>query len=759
MLLNDQHRQLPGTQKGSFTIAYIKFSAYTVPIHEKIEACRRAIREKGAVDQIIMQGIFFGLPRSGKTSTKKRLTGKKPSLEQPSTGVAEEVTRVEIEGQQPILEQPSTGVAEEVTRVEMEDIEKTTVQLLSPSIWNEVTDLSEEAAIVVEDVTTHFTQDRESSVASRKLVKQIMKSQATAPIPTVFQRIIRKAKKNFVQKSNAVDIVPPSADIEHTPQEESITASSDPMEILGFALQKSAIIKHQGRILQFTLYISDAGGQPEFQESLPALVSGPSVYFLTFPLHKGLNEKIPVEYQHPSGRSIIPFEASCTTKEILLSSLASIASTRSYIKLEDGKPVTPKVLFIATHKDKLLSEQDLQKIDQELQDIVRQSTIAKEMIVFCSEKQMVFALDNTSDDDKDIQQVRNAVERLGSQSDDYKIRTPHTWMLFAVTLRHVPGRVLSIEDCMQVANECGIKDRGELDDALWFLHHNIGIVRHFQEVPELRDVVIKEPQYIFDKVTELIIQTFTFDKIGPIKCEEFMKMGLFSADVFSKYLISDSDTLTGDQLAIALKHLHVIAPIEENGTDVKYFAPVALSHAELPPDSQSEEIIPSIRIVFGSGFCPKGMFGALLVSLIKQQKISQLDCKLKEDRIYRDQICLSIGPYDSFQFSLSPTYIKISLSSTTDRNRKVPLGQVCCDVRREIESSIHSVTETLHYTQRASHSLAFACPEPPPHDQSHSAIINFSPKGEPCTMTCQLTGKLYPDLPDRHMVWFYEVGS
>ena len=108
---------------------------------------------------------------------------------------------------------------------------------------------------------------------------------------------------------------------------------------------------------------------------------------------------------------------------------------------------------------------------------------------------MVFALDNTSNDDKDIQQVRDAVEWLGLQSDDYKIRTPHSWMLFAVTLRHLPGRVLSIEDCMQVANECGIKDRGELDDALWFLHHNVGIVRHFQEVPELRDVVIKEPQY------------------------------------------------------------------------------------------------------------------------------------------------------------------------------------------------------------------------------------------------------------------------
>ena len=65
---------------------HIKISAYTVPIHEKVEACRQAIREKGAVDQIIMQGIFFGLLRSGKTSTKKHLTGQKPALEQANTG-------------------------------------------------------------------------------------------------------------------------------------------------------------------------------------------------------------------------------------------------------------------------------------------------------------------------------------------------------------------------------------------------------------------------------------------------------------------------------------------------------------------------------------------------------------------------------------------------------------------------------------------------------------------------------------------------
>ena len=706
-----------------------------------MEACRQAIKEKGAIDQIILQGIFFGLPRSGKTSTKKRLIGHKPSLEQASTGVAEEVTHIEIE-----------------------EIEKTTVQLVPQLSWNEIADLSEEAVMAVEDITSHFTRKSHSS-KSKKLVKKIMKSPATLPTRNKIGKIVRKVKKRLAHKSNvatiAVTASSTESDTQLFSQQESACASSDPMEFLNYSLQNSTLIRCQGRLVQITLYISDAGGQPEFQESLPALVSGPSIYFLTFPLHKGLNDKCPVEYQHPDGRSIVPFEASCTTKEILLSCLASIASTRSYCKVDDESIVTPKVLFIATHMDKLGSEQDLRKIDQELQDVVKSTNTYKDgMIVFSSVKQnlMVFALDNTSDDNKDIQQVKEAVEHLGLESNDYKVSTPYTWMLFAVTLRHIPGRVLSIDDCMKVAQECGITEAKELHEALWFLHHNVGIVRHFQEVPELRDVVIKEPQYVFDKVTELIIQTFMFDdNIGPHKHEECVKLGLFPSDVFHKHLTTDSDVLKGDMLASLLKHLHVVAPLEEKGAIVKYFAPAALAHAQLPPKEQTEEVIPPIMIVFESGFCPKGMFGALLVSLLKQRKLSQHDCNLKEDRIYRDQICLAIGPYDSFQFSLSPMYIKIALSTTIDDDRHVSLGRVCCDVRREIETSILAITEALHYTQKAAHSLAFACPEPPPHDQSHGATINFH-DSKPCTMTCPTTRNVHK-LPDGCLFWFDEVGK
>ena len=705
--------------------------AYTIPVHGKLEACRQAIKEKGAIDHIVMQGIFFGLPRSGKTSTKKRLIGKKAAKEQPSTGVLEEVTQIEIE--------------------------KTTVQLFSQSYWSEVADLSEEAAIVADDVTEHFTLSCNSS-GNSKMLKRIMKLRATIPNENVIQNIVHKVKMMFVQRSTNTAVPDHSSDA-HVSHQENATVSSDPIEVLHSALKERRVMKHQGKTLQCTLYLSDVGGQPEFQEILPALVSGPSIYFLTFPLHKGMNDKCTVEYQHPNGRSIVPFEASYMIKDVLLSSLASIASTQSYVRIVDGKTVTPKVLFVATHKDKLESEQQFLDIDRELQEIVKNTNAYIEnMIVFCSKDQMSFAVSNISDNSEDIKRLRDAVERISEQSDDYKVQTPYTWMLFAVTLRHLPGRVLSIDDCMKVGRECGIRKRSELNDALWYLHHNVGVIRHFQEVPELQDVVIKEPQYLFDKITELIVNTFTFEGVGPFMHNEFLNKGIFTYEAFSKYLVTDSDILASEKFAILLKHLHVIAPIEEAGKIVKYFTPAALSHAKLPPETQTEdsEVIPPIMIIFKSGFCPKGMFGALIVNLLEKHKISQYECKLKEDKIYRNQICLSIGPYDSFQLSLSPTCIKVALNTTTHHNRKVTLGQICCALRLEIERSICAINTLFHYTQRSAHSLAFSCPEPPPHDQSHAATINFSPQHEPCTMTCLLNRKFY-DLPDKCMVWFDEV--
>ena len=652
----------------------------------------------------------MGFPRSGKTSTKKRLLGKRPSRQQASTGIAEKASRVEIE--------------------------KTTVQSLSPANWHEIDDLDEETAVIIDDISSfEFQKER-----ARK----------------DFVKLIKDKDDSFAAQAVGVQNLSSQEAHQTSPAEFNPATISEYLKDV-----RKFERKYHTRIKPWTIYLKDTGGQPEFQELLPALVVGPSLYFLFFRLDQDLNMKYLIQYEHPtSGRLIEPFEASFTMKEALLQFLASIASTRSYTKLEDKTPVTPKVLFIGTHKDKLESEQQLMKIDQNLQQaICKTNAFEEEMIEFATKDNLILAIDNFSEDDKDVQRIRDVVERIGMRNDVYNVPTPHSWLLFSIFLRKQRKKVLNLDTCMEIANKCGIDTSKELQNALWFLHHNTGVVCYFQDVLPLKNVVIVEPQYIFDKLTELIVNTLTFEEVGKPQYDEFIKKGIFSSDIVQK-LTTESDGLNGEQLPALLEYLHIVSPIEEGGKIIKYFAPCALTHAKTAPSISHPTFgVPSILLAFKSGYCPKGIFGSLVVKLLDKDKPSKFTWILEEDHIYRDQLLLSVGPFDSFRFRVSATFIRIDLATSLNApSRPVSLKDVCRDVRYCIEKSIKFVSKKLHYTHKAAHSLAFLCPGP--HDDintadTHPATINIF-DGKVCSITCTLTNKKLL-LPDGYDIWFDEV--
>ena len=116
--------------------------------------------------------------------------------------------------------------------------------------------------------------------------------------------------------------------------------------------------------------LTDTGGQIEFQEILPLLVSGPSVFFLVFRLDRDLNKRFMVEYVRSTGITSEPYQSSFTVKEALLQSLASIASTGTYFSRGEQVPLRSKVFFVGTHKDKV-SQKQIKRIDHSLQQLVR----------------------------------------------------------------------------------------------------------------------------------------------------------------------------------------------------------------------------------------------------------------------------------------------------------------------------------------------------------------------------------------------------
>ena len=93
------------------------------------------------------------------------------------------------------------------------------------------------------------------------------------------------------------DITEPKSVSEQPQQSQSQFRKA--IEFLRDVLKKKGVSGLQQHVRPLTLYLTDSGGQPEFQELLPALVVGPCVFFVVFPLDKDLKKKYEVEYVRP----------------------------------------------------------------------------------------------------------------------------------------------------------------------------------------------------------------------------------------------------------------------------------------------------------------------------------------------------------------------------------------------------------------------------------------------------------------------------
>ena len=679
------------------------------------------MKEKGSLDQTAMHCVFMGIPRSGKSSLICRLLGKRLSM---ST---------------------STGVADRVVRVELR---KLTVHF-SGLCWCELEDIDDEALALMHNVSktasVHF-EGKSFSVSEllQKIFTWIPKTIAATSSPSMH----KQATTSTPNKQSSAE--PQLAD------EEDV---KPPLEVFRDAFQKKRSKLKELIDEPWILYITDTGGQPEFQELLPILVSGPSLFFLTFRLDMELNKRYQVEYIDSEGKSIIPYQSHLTVQEMLLQSLATIASTSIFRIVGDERiTINPNVFLVGTHRD-LVSAEHLQQVDSVLQALVRGTEAFREgMIQFASESHLILAVNNLSEKEEDVQQIRAAVERMGRQGDNYRVRTPFSWLAFSNIMQQMKSPILNYERCYSVAQQCGIKTRIEMNDALRFLHENVGVIRYYHDIPELREFVIKDAQYVFDMITNLIVATFTFDRAAPALREQFAKKGIFPLDVFEK-LARSTEFLPPSKLVALLQHLNIVALLKKNGVSSHYFIPCVLAHSEDSSTGTSAACsgVPPLLISFESGYCPKGLFGALVVYLLQNKMKSELEWGLEQDEIFRNQICFSVGPFDSFQLKVLPTFLSIELCASSGvSTRRLSLASVCSEVQRCISSGIDKVSKTLHCSRKAAHSFGFFCPELVDTDQSlHPATVNFH-HGEPCNMKCPLTHKRF-DLPDGHEMWFSEV--
>ena len=344
------------------------------------------MRQKGLLDKTIIQCVFVGPPCSGKSSLMKRIVGERPTPSSPSTGVADKVVQVEIV-------RSSTAAAS-----------------VSGSTWVKLSHDDEAVTVVMDTAQSHSGQAAHSETHSQASVAEAPVNQNELTTTTLVSSVPEHRNQPQPHQSPS----PATASTQPHLPSPYISASTNTVDLkpsVDFchnALRKNplyAVRASQGR--GWMVYLTDTGGQIEFQELLPLLVSGPSVFFLVFQLDHDLNKRFMVEYVYvrSTGATSEPYQSNFTVKEALLQSLASIASMGTYISKGEQAPLRSKVFFVGTHKDKV-SQKQINRIDRSLQQMVRSTGLYREgMIQFASESRMLLAVNNLSRDDSDVQLV------------------------------------------------------------------------------------------------------------------------------------------------------------------------------------------------------------------------------------------------------------------------------------------------------------------------------------------------------------------
>ena len=707
-------------------------------------AIENAITETGTLDHTLVHGVFVGPPRSGKDSIMKRLLGQPASKISPSTGAVETAIHVKVEES---CTYAATIGKSNWTRLEYDEealhLMKTTSNSSSapcPTEGEESTDtrIADPPSAVKESTSDDFDNPHNKTVhlqiESTSEIQSDINSQ-----PIAFQ------DETSIQILNKFE------------QVHQKSKHRTPIEIFKEAIMKKGLEGLRKLLTNsWSLYLTNTGGQMEFQELLPLLVSGPSMFFITFQLHKDLNECFQVEYELSSGKSSKCYQSSLSILDSILQTLSTIAAMGTFVYKGLQKkcvPLKPKVFLIGTHKDlldKTSAATIIDRIDAQLQTVIKSTSHYREGIIqFASESQMIFTVSNLDSSDSDFQAIRSAVERIVKKG-DYKMKSPAHWMIYSLVVRQLQNRVESYDECFAIAKECGIKDENEFNEALHFIHTKMGLVRYFPH-EKLKDIVIVDPQILFEKVTELIVETFTFENLpNHSKLEAFKHMGIFDLSDFTNISSRTGQKLTPTLFATMLEYLRIAARFQQGG-ETKYFLPCVLTHAQ-EKKNVSSSTIPQLIATFQCGYCPKGLFGTLIIFLINNEMQSDIEWELNTENIYRDEVCFRVGPYDTVTIRFTPTHLQISCAESNPELPRIDCTQedICQEVRESVEKGIKTVTSAINYIN-AQHSFTFYCTSDVCSEDPHpSKLKEF--KGKLCSLMCDKLKQCFR-LPSGYEKW------
>ena len=634
--------------------------------------------------------ILHGLPAAGKTCAKLKLTGQK------LTG------RKQAERRDGKLVYPiddgtrSTPVAEEITRARVPASATAITRGGEDLPWHLLQSLDEETRGMVSKIAELSMKVPES----RKEKKE--------------QSIATTAQSTISQPENTAMVL---------------------QKMVSRAFKSSSSDTLQDFLKETLIYLIDSGGQPQFQELLPILVSGPSVFLLTFSLAMPLDAEYKVVFTDKDGKREA-YPTNMKVKDVILQSLASIRCTCSYqTNGTERVEVKPRVIFMATMRS-LVSAEEIEAVDKQLKTLIEPF---KELVV-SNGMSTIFAVDSfTGDGIADLRKavleaadnkVTKTTAGVPDTSPMCQVRLPTTAVALELLLRYEESGIISLDHCKRLAIDCNIDPETELPHVLWLLHHSTGSIRYYPDDSTLQHYVVTRPQKLYDIPSTLLTHTFAFKKGGDLHHatkDKLWTRGVFTFETLRE-LWGEDQVLTPELIINLLLHLNIIAQIyDAESGEMQFFMPSALVCA---PDDFLIVIkvrSDSVLVCFEGDYSPRGVFSSVLAFLLKVKQDTckeplELDWSLPADK---DSLCCNqaklfvslVSLNDEFELSVNLSvhlkFLEISVNSMFEDDPVTPtqMQHGCDAILRCVSSAVQTVIQGLHYNSNASvrNGLFFPC--------------------------------------------------
>ena len=717
------------------------------------KAYEQALKDALSLTLQYLKFLFLGPPRSGKTSTRRRLL--KDIVNLSTSGEVSKSTGVAETNDVMIKKLVSDQAA--IVRSEWRSLKRSKEEK-SDSQTENLENVSYLAQLYYKLITEYPKVHREQGPMDDANDSTKSKSKNDAQLAGDRKRNTRRTRSPVKREDLEIDEV------------------ENAFRLLTSILQADSPDEMQQLLEELTMInMIDVGGQPAFLEMLPILTIGPALYLLFFRLDQGLGEHCEVRFRAANSKAETLLEGCYCNEDVLCQSLASISclATEQVEPVSSDSQASSCAILLGTFKDQVKDAHRLTQIDSSLREKFTKTKFYEEGLLKQPGKQRhpewYFPLDNWNGEEPEVANIRSDIQGIIEEFFP-PIPIPASWLMFRIVLHLLNKPVVSLARCEDIARRLSMST--PVQEALWFFHHRVGSLMYYKEIPSLQDTVICDPQVVFDSVSELIFDVFkdkSIRAIPGVAVDEFKQKGQFTLKHINDRTNSHrSIFLKATQLVDLLNHLNILAEIkpEQESPEVcqiqpKYIMPAVLKcveEEELKPESDETY---RLMICFKCGFVPFGVFCVQVAHLITHQDSLSPKWQFRGDDVKKNRVTFCVDEAYMVVLISRPQNLEIQLSQHPGTFPSTPLHDVCSIVRQTVINVLETVISKMKYKpfarsetppQRPFH-LAFTCCLPAA-DVAHSDHLMIVVDSDNKLYGKCLRKSLRANLQPEHLIWF-----